>query len=146
MGTTVPLQVKLTSQRLMVLTRNTSRSNANPLRMQDQPGDVDSRPPGGALETVQGNTDEVEKLRVTNQHLLKELEQLTRKIRRPQPKKTKTLLSEKSNTFTLVEKRKEKEKLAILGSKILTNPPERIATRRGYGSRGSGTSSKKSAT
>ena len=146
MGTTVPLQVKLTSQRLMVLTRNTSRSNANPLRMQDQPGDVDSRPPGGALETVQGNTDEVEKLRVTNQHLLKELEQLTRKIRRPQPKKTKTLLSEKSNTFTLVKKRKEKEKLAILGSKILTNPPERIATRRGYGSRGSGTSSKKSAT
>ena len=68
----------------MVSTRNTSKSNANPPRMQDQPGDVDSRPPGGALETVQANTDEVEALHVTNQHLLKELEQLTRKIRHPQ--------------------------------------------------------------
>ena len=84
MGTTVPLQIKLTSQRLMVSTRNTSRSNANPLRMQDQPDGVDSRPLGVALETVQANTNEVEALRVTNQHLLKELEQLTRQIRRPQ--------------------------------------------------------------
>ena len=84
MGTTVPLHIKLTSQRLIVLTRNTSRSNANPSRMQDQPGGVDSRSPGGALETVQDNTDEVEALRVTNQHLLKELEQLTRQIQRPQ--------------------------------------------------------------
>ena len=81
---TVHLQIKLTSMRLMVSTRNTRRSNANTPRMQDQPGDVDSRPPGGALETVQANTDEVEAVRVTNQHLLKELEQLTRKIRRPQ--------------------------------------------------------------
>ena len=80
----VPLQIKLTSQRLMVSTRNTSGSNANPPRMQDQPGGVDSRPPGGALETVQANTDEVEALRTTNQHLLKELEQLTKKIRGPQ--------------------------------------------------------------
>ena len=84
MGTTVPLQIKLTSQRLMVSTRNTSRSNANPPRMQDHPGDVDSRPPGGVLEVVRANTDEVEELHVTNQHLLKELEQLTGKIRRPQ--------------------------------------------------------------
>ena len=84
MGTTVPLQIKLTSQQLMVSTRNTSRSNANPLRMQDQPGGVACRPPGGTLEKVQANTDEVEALRVTNQHLLKELEQLTRQIRRPQ--------------------------------------------------------------
>ena len=68
----------------MVSTRNTSRSNANPPRMQDQPGDVDSRPPGGALETVQANTDKEEALHVTNQHLLKELEQLTRQIRLPQ--------------------------------------------------------------
>ena len=67
----------------MVSTLNTSRSNANPPRMQDQPGDVDNRPPGGVLETVQANTDEVEGLRVTNQHLLKELEQLTKLIRRP---------------------------------------------------------------
>ena len=65
----------------MVSTWNTSRSNANPPRM---PGDVDSRPPRGALETVRANTDEVEALRVTNQHLLKELEQLTKKIRCPQ--------------------------------------------------------------
>ena len=68
----------------MVLTRNTSRSHTNPPRMQDQPGDVDSRPPRGTLETVQVNTDEVEALRITNQHLLKELEQLTRQIQRPQ--------------------------------------------------------------
>ena len=84
MGTTVPLQIKLTSQRLMVSTRNTSKSNANPPRMQDQPDDVESRPPGGALEIVQANKNEVEVLRVTNQHLLKELEQLTGQIRRPQ--------------------------------------------------------------
>ena len=84
MGTTFSLQIKPTSQRLMVSTRNTSRSNANPQRMQDQPGDVDSRPPGVTLETVRANKDEVEALRVTNQHLLKELEQLTRQIRRPQ--------------------------------------------------------------
>ena len=45
---------------------------------------MDSRPPGGALETVQANTDEVKVVRVTNQHLLKELEQLTRQIQRPQ--------------------------------------------------------------
>ena len=45
---------------------------------------MDSRPPGGVLETVQANTDKVEALRVTNQHLLKELEQLTRKIQGPQ--------------------------------------------------------------
>ena len=84
MGTTVSLQIKLTSQRLMVSTRNTSKSNANSPRMQDEPGDVDSRPPGGGLETVRANTDEVEVLRVTNQNLLKELEQLTGQIRRPQ--------------------------------------------------------------
>ena len=80
---TVPLQIKLTSQRLMVSTRNTSRSNANPPRMQDQPSEVDNRSPGGALETVQDNMDKVEALRVTNQHLLKELEQLTRQIQCP---------------------------------------------------------------
>ena len=79
-GTTVPLPIKLTSQQLMVSTQNTSRSNANPPRMQDQPGDVDSLPLGGTLETVRANTDEVEALRVTNQRLLKELEQLTRQI------------------------------------------------------------------
>ena len=52
--------------------------------MQDHPGDVDNRPLGGMLETVQVNTDEVEALRIANQHLLKELEQLTRQIQLPQ--------------------------------------------------------------
>ena len=66
----------------MVSTRNTSRSNANPPRMQDQPGDVDSRPPG-TLEATQANTDEVEALRFTNQRLIGELEQLTRQMQRP---------------------------------------------------------------
>ena len=67
----------------MVSTRNTSRSNANPPRMQDPPGDVDRRPLG-ALETMQANTDEVEALRLTNQRLIGELEQLTRQMQRPQ--------------------------------------------------------------
>ena len=65
----------------MVSTRNTSRSNANPPRMQDQPGDLDSRPPS-ELETVQANTDEVEALHLTNQRLVGELEQLTRQMQR----------------------------------------------------------------
>ena len=66
----------------MVSTRNTSRSNANPPRMQDRPGDADSRPPG-ALDAMQANTDEVEALRLTNQRLIGELEQLTRQMQRP---------------------------------------------------------------
>ena len=66
----------------MVSTRNTSRSSANPPRMQDQLGNADSRPPG-RLEAMQANTDEVEALRLTNQRLIKELEQLTRQMRRP---------------------------------------------------------------
>ena len=66
----------------MVSTQNTSRSNANPPTMQDQPGGVDSRPPRGPLETVQANTDEVEALRLTNQRLIEELEQLTRNMQR----------------------------------------------------------------
>ena len=67
----------------MVSTRNTSRSHANPPRMQDQPGGVDNRPPGGALETVQANMDEVEALRLTNQRLIGELEQLIKQMQRP---------------------------------------------------------------
>ena len=47
----------------MVSTRNTSRSNTNPTRMPDPPGDADSRPPGPA-EAIQANTDEVEALRL----------------------------------------------------------------------------------
>ena len=66
----------------MVSTQNTSRSNANPPRMQDPPGDADSRPPG-ALESMQANTDEVEALHLTNQRLIGDLEQLTRQMQRP---------------------------------------------------------------
>ena len=51
--------------------------------MHDHPGGVDSRPPGGALKTVQANTDEVEALRLTNQRLIEELEQLTKQMQRP---------------------------------------------------------------
>ena len=82
MGTTVPLQIKLITQLLMISTWNTSRSKANPPRMQDPPGDADSRPPG-TLEATQANTKEVEALRLTNQRLIGELEQLTRQIQRP---------------------------------------------------------------
>ena len=66
----------------MVSTRNTSRSNANPPRMQDPLGVADSRPLG-ELEMMQANTDEVEALRLTNQRLIGELEQLTRQMQRP---------------------------------------------------------------
>ena len=66
----------------MVSTRNTSKSNANPPRMQDQLGNADSRPPG-TLEAMQANTNEVEALRLTNRRLIEELEQLTRQMQRP---------------------------------------------------------------
>ena len=66
----------------MVSTRNTSRSNANPPRMLDPPGDVDSRPPGPA-EAFHANTNEVEALCLVNQRLIEELEQLTRQIQHP---------------------------------------------------------------
>ena len=66
----------------MVSTRNTSKSNANSPRMQDPPGDADNRPPD-TLEAMQANTNEVEALRLVNQHLIGELEQLTRQIQRP---------------------------------------------------------------
>ena len=68
----------------MVSTRNTSKSRANPPRMQDQQGNVDSRPPTSALETIHDNTNEMEALRLTKQHLIRELEQLTRQMQRPQ--------------------------------------------------------------
>ena len=66
----------------MVSTRNTSRNNANPTRMPDPPGDADSRPPGPA-EAIQANTDEVEALRLVNQRLIEEIEQLTRQMQHP---------------------------------------------------------------
>ena len=66
----------------MVSTRNTSRSNANPTRMPDPPGDANSRPPGPA-KAIQANTNEVEALRLVNQRLIEEIEQLTRQIQHP---------------------------------------------------------------
>ena len=65
----------------MVSTRNTSRSNANPPRMQDPPGDADNSPPD-TLEAMQANTNEVEALHLINQRLIGELEQLTRQMQR----------------------------------------------------------------
>ena len=82
MGTKIPLQIKVITQLLMVSTRNITRSNANLPRMQDLPGDADSRPPG-TLEAMQANTNEVEALHLTNQRLIGELEQLTRQIQCP---------------------------------------------------------------
>ena len=64
----------------MVSTRNTSRNNAS--RARDPPGDVDSRPPR-PIETMQANMNEMEALRLTNQRLTEELEQLARRMRRP---------------------------------------------------------------
>ena len=64
----------------MVSTRNTSRSNAS--RMRDPSGDADSRPPG-PVEAIQANTNEVEALRLVNQRLIEELEQLTRQMQYP---------------------------------------------------------------
>ena len=66
----------------MVSTRNTSRSNANPSRMQDPSDDVNNRPPD-TLGAMQANTNEVEALRLVNQRLIEELEQLTRQMQRP---------------------------------------------------------------
>ena len=50
--------------------------------MRDPPGDVDSRPPG-PVEAMQANTNEVEALRLINQRLIEELEQLTRQMQHP---------------------------------------------------------------
>ena len=66
----------------MVSTRNTSRSNANPPRMQDPPDDADSRP-SGTVEEMQANTNEVEALHLVIQRLIKEFEQLTRQMQHP---------------------------------------------------------------
>ena len=57
-------------------------TNANPPRMQDHPDDVNNGPPD-TLGAMQANTNEVEALRLVNQRLVEELEQLTRQMRRP---------------------------------------------------------------
>ena len=66
----------------MVSTRNTSRSHANPPRMEDPSGGADSRPPR-TVEAMQANTNEVEALRLVNQRLIEELEKLTRQMQQP---------------------------------------------------------------
>ena len=66
----------------MVSTRNTSRSNANLPRMQDPADDINNRPPD-TLGVMQANTNKVEALRVINQRLIEEVEQLTRQMQRP---------------------------------------------------------------
>ena len=66
----------------MVSTRNTSRSNANPPRMQDPLDDINNNTPD-TLGAMQANTNEVEALRLVNQRLIEELEQLTRQMQRP---------------------------------------------------------------
>ena len=55
-----------------------SRSHANPLGTQDQQGNLNGRSTRDAL------TDEVEALRLTNQRLLRDLEELTRQMQRQQ--------------------------------------------------------------
>ena len=54
-----------------------SRSHANPPGMQDQQGNLDGRSARNAVEIIQANTDEVEALRLANQRLLRDLEELT---------------------------------------------------------------------
>ena len=61
-----------------------SRSHVNPPRTQDQQGDLDSRPLRDVLETLQANAGEMETLCLTNQRLLRDLEEFTRQIQRPQ--------------------------------------------------------------
>ena len=59
-----------------------SRSHANPPRTHDQQGDLDSRPPRDILESLKANADEMDTLRLTNQRLLRDLEELIRQIQR----------------------------------------------------------------
>ena len=66
----------------MVSTRNTSKSNANPPRMQDPLDDINNRPPN-TLGALQANTNEVEALRLVNQRLIEEVEQLTKQMQQP---------------------------------------------------------------
>ena len=56
-----------------------SRSHASPPGLKDQQGNLDD-----ALQTIQAYTDEVEALRIAKQHLLRDLEELTRQMQRHQ--------------------------------------------------------------
>ena len=68
--------------------------------MQDQQDNIDSRPPGGTLETLHANIDEMRALRLTSQRLLRELEQLASQIQRPQEARQ---AQEGQNTITQEE-------------------------------------------
>ena len=134
MGTTVPLQIKLITQLLMVSTRNTSRSNANPPRMQDPPGDADNRPPD-TIEAMQANTNEVEALRLIDQRLIRELEQLTRQVQRPrdtlQAKEGHNFPPHEGNTISIfLEALKRKHSPAEPGDAYHKWPLERKATKK----------------
>ena len=61
-----------------------SRSHANPSRTQDQQDDVDSRQPGDALEALNAARNEMKALCLVNQHLLRELAELTKQVQCPQ--------------------------------------------------------------
>ena len=119
----------------MVSTRNTSRSNANPPRMQDQPGRMESRPPRGELETVQANTGEMEALRLTNQRLIRELEQLIDRCsahRKCDKSKKATIppLRKNGHTSALPKRQKQKQNPAEPGDTSLTYPLERSTTKQ----------------
>ena len=64
-----------------------SKSHANPPGTQDQQGNLDGRFSRDTLETIQANTNEVEELCLTNQRLLRDLEELTRQMQRQQEKR-----------------------------------------------------------
>ena len=155
----------------MVSTRNTSRSHVNPLRMQDQQGNADSRPPAGALETIHDNTNEMEALRLTNQRLIRELEQLTMQMQRLQevrqakeghnttPYEEKPHLGPPRGAEIEVESsrarghephlthREERNEAILGGTSEMINRPL-LSKERGsdHGSRGSRTSSRSSST
>ena len=99
---------------------------------------------------MRANTDEVEALCVTNQNLLKELEQLTGQIRRP--KETRQARQAQNPVIggeRHLDPRREADRegeTSHTREHDRHQPPVRIVTRRGRGSKGSGTSSKKSAT
>ena len=61
-----------------------SKNHSNPPRTQDQQDNVDSRQPRDALEALNTASNDMEALRLINQHLLRELAELTRQVQRPQ--------------------------------------------------------------
>ena len=60
-----------------------SKSHTDPPKAQDQRDDLDRRPLRDALKTPQANTDEMEALSLTNQCLLRDLEERTTQMQRP---------------------------------------------------------------